>query len=85
MTALNVLHRALQRGLTFQIIGPGAVGIAGARRVIEDMEAELDEHRPGLVALVEEFAVDSFPVCAAKEILRREQSCKIRAKPGNVV
>jgi|HubBroStandDraft_1064217.scaffolds.fasta_scaffold1174289_2 hypothetical protein len=69
-TAMEVFKLATARGLRFHMIAPDTVGINGPADVIQEMDADLDAFSLDLIAIVQEFAVDSFPVWLAQGVLR---------------
>lgn len=71
MTALELYHRGVARGLSFHLVAPGMVGIDGPHSVIEEMDADIEAQAANLVAVVQEFAGDTFPVWSATEIIRQ--------------
>jgi hypothetical protein len=70
LTPMQVYQHARARGLRFTLIGPSRVGIDGPADALSEMDGVLDQHATGIVAIVEEFSADAFPVTAAQAILR---------------
>jgi hypothetical protein len=68
-SALELFDLARSRGLSFQFVGPQQLRIDGPADTMSELNDAFDAHAAGLVAVAEEFAVDSTIVIAAQAIL----------------
>lgn len=73
MTPLELFNVLSAGGARLSLGGSQQLRIDGPKRLVEQLNNEIDEHADALIAIAEEFGVDAAPVAAAESILRSLQ------------